>query len=535
MRTLLALPLSRSSAMLAWGLPALFVVLASSALSGGITALVWQQRGELHDVFTGSAATILVLTGFVQAAIAWRGARRAWDRQVTRARLTGSAGQKVSKAMLVRRLFVGLVLCYLMAASTGSSTGAPCVFAAAAMVWLTAALLPLTAHPTTIDSWRRLTQGQGQRRAARILYLGLLCGVLGELSLRAGGWLWETLAADESEPIEVTVAGYPETATGALSGRPLSPASLHLVASPASAASGDGQQLAVAGSFERNYKVAVMGDEISLLTANPGGALEQMEAALPGVKVFDLSAAQAGPREYARNQIHRVRKVSPNLALAFVSVGDDIMADPPRADLFDLRSLSVSRLTRRYLGWPQAQPAMRSAAPRHDDWETYVAACGPQLAVCRKPIDAAMQCRWKTTLGYLDELEQGCREAGIPLALVIVPSPLQINRPLLEAACRRQGYLSSEIDLELPQRRLAAYAAERKLAAFDLLPALRLCPEQPFVHQGWRWSDGGNAAAAEALTGWLQTTFTGPYATARQHDQQHAAVTAESVLIARKP
>lgn len=152
-------------------------------------------------------------------------------------------------------------------------------------------------------------------------------------------------------------------------------------------------------------------------------------------------------------------------------------------------------------------PLQRTASQSADDWDAYVAACGPQLIVCRKPINVAMQRCWKTTMKYLDDLTEGCRRANIPLALVIVPSPLQTNRPLLDAVCRREGCSLTDVDMELPQRRLAAYAADRKVPLFDLLPALRLCPVQPYVHQGWHWNEAGNEVAAQALTGWLQSTF----------------------------
>lgn len=534
MRTTLALPLSRSSAVLVWRWPALFLLLALSALGGGIATFVWQQRSESHDVYAGAAAATLVLIGLLQVAIAWREARAAWQGSRSLRRAAAFPQQSIPPAVLARRLFIGLVLCYLLAAATGSTTAAPCVFAAGVMVWLTAALLPLTAHPTTIDIWRRLSQRGGLRRAARIVYLGLLCGVLGELSLRAGNWLWEALAGDEANPVEVALAGGSDVPNAV---------AVHLVTSPALADGGHLQAAAPFPSAERQFRVAIMGDEVSLASANPGGALAQLESALPSLKVFDLSAPQAGPREYARNQIQRARKLNLDLVLTFVSVGDDIASESPRVDLFDWRSLCVSRLMRRYVGWPQAPAAAKlgsngqavAAVPAAGAWETYVAACGPQLAVCRKPIDAAMQRRWKTTLGYLDELSRGCREAGIQLALVIAPSPLQTNRPLLEAACRRQGYAPSEIDLDLPQRRLAAYAADRNLPAFDLLPALRSCPEQPFIHQGWRWNARGNAAAAQALSGWLQSTFTEPFAARRPAVQQHAADDDPAMLVARKP
>jgi hypothetical protein len=158
-----------------------------------------------------------------------------------------------------------------------------------------------------------------------------------------------------------------------------------------------------------------------------------------------------------------------------------------------------------------------------------VAACGTQLTVCRRPIDQAMQQRWKQTLGHFDELVSKCRQADIPLAMVVMPSPLQLNRPLFDAVCRRQGCTSANVDVELPQRRLTAYAADRAIPVLDLLPALRLCPEHPFIRHGWQWNDAGNLAVSEALSGWLQSTIS---AGSLVRQEPHGTVR-EASLVAR--
>jgi hypothetical protein len=472
----------------------LVTLLAVATLSGGIAALLRQQRSELHEVLYTLAAALLLLTALVQANIAWRQLplRRRQKQAVLLANCP-AISRRMLAARLAVRLFAGLVICYLVALATGPGATAPYVFAAGAMAWLTVLLLPFTAHPATIDRWRRILQGYGPRRFARFLYVVLLVGVVGELSLRAGQWLWEPAFLDAPEPVDATLVNS------------------HAVESVMPLSSG--QQITTSSAAWSGFRVAVMGDEIALAAANPHGALAQLESALPAIKVFNVSAPQAGPREYASQGIQQARRCQPDLVLTFVSIADDIVGEPQQPSLFDWRSLCTARLVLRCAGLPIEKgsgnlgPPQREASLSADDWDAYVAACGPQLIVCRKPINATMQQRWKTTLRYLDDLAESCRRADIPLALVIVPSPLQTNRPLLDAVCRRQGCGPTDVDVELPQRRLAAYAAERKVPLFDLLPALRTCPEQPYVHQGWHWNEAGNEVAAQALTSWLQSTF----------------------------
>ncbi len=191
MRTLLAAPSLRPS-VAPWRLPALVMLLAIATLSGGIVTLLHQQRSELHEVLYTLAAALLLLTAGIQANIAWRQtplARR--QKQTVRLANCLAIPLRMLAGRLLRQLFSGLVLCYIVALATGPGPTAPYVFAAGAMAWFTVLLLPFTAPPETIDRWRRILHGCGPRRFARFLYIALLVGVVGELSLRASGWLWE--------------------------------------------------------------------------------------------------------------------------------------------------------------------------------------------------------------------------------------------------------------------------------------------------------------------------------------------------------
>jgi hypothetical protein len=354
-----------------------------------------------------------------------------------------------------------------------------------------------------------------------------------ELSLRAAGWL------NGSQLLKIPDLATREFATATLAATESADSSKILPPSKHDARSSAGWS---------GFRIAVVGDEIALGAAGPNGAFPILESALPVIKIFNFSAPKAGPPDYACQGVRNACRWQADVILTFVSVADDIVNEPQRESLFDWRSLCVPQMVLRYAGQgagdanasPPSAPASALATSRPkvrdsaDDWDAYVAACGPQLTVCRTPISATVQSRWKTTLRHLDDLMNNCRRTNTPFALVIVPSPLQTNRPLLDAVCRREGCGPAEVDVELPQRRLAAYAADRNIPLFDLLPALKLSPEQPYVHQGWHWTAAGNAAAAQALTGWLQSTFGPTLAKRRPELGPLSATDNASWLVARR-
>ena len=187
--------------------------------------------------------------------------------------------------------------------------------------------------------------------------------------------------------------------------------------------------------------------------------------------------------------------------LTFVSVGDDILAESAGSEWFDWRSLALSRLPlARQLVYRQASPASR-------DETTFLQTAGRELTVCRTPIDATTSRRWQKALGHLDGLVRTCQRSNVDLALVMVPGEFQVNHVLLETLCRRMGYQQQEIDLDLPQRRLATFAGDRQVPYVDLLPHLRLCEESPYERDTRQWNAEGTAIALRTVGGWLQSRY----------------------------
>jgi hypothetical protein len=129
------------------------------------------------------------------------------------------------------------------------------------------------------------------------------------------------------------------------------------------------------------------------------------------------------------------------------------------------------------------------------------------LAACRTPIDPTMKDRWHRVFASLDEVIAGCREAGVPVALVVLPAQFQVNPTLAETLLRRNGLSADRFDVGLPQRRLADYALARSVPLIDLLPHLRLCRQSVYRRHSAALSDAGDLAAASAIGGWLESRY----------------------------
>jgi hypothetical protein len=504
-------PASTASVRFEWasfGLPlaVLLSAVGSFAAAGLILYLRW--RGLAPSALQTPSAAALAATGLVQF---WLSSR-VWRSRKSPRPLW------LSPAAWAGALLVGWLACYGLSLALGPKHAAGCVFAATAMAWATTLLLPFSASAETIDGLRRLVDRPGTRRCYQLICTVALFVLLGEGAVRGGAWL---LGPEHFEPAKPMFVQRVQPAAP--------PASKEAEAAADGAADFDQTERGATPSKtngENQQRVVILGDRLLQRSRRAAGA-----GVLPSVPadahVFQVSIPEGGLSDYVRQGLPRVSRLRPELLLVIFSVGDDLVAEETQRSAFDWRGLVAPRALERWTGWSGSgkndqltsfavgvnQPSTSLSVVGR--WEDYVAACAPQLATCRKPVDATMQRRWKSTFACLGELEQACRGAKIRLGLIVAPSPLQTNRALLEAVCRRQGLAAANVDLELPQRRLAAYAAERRLPTLDLLPALRQSSEPAYAHQGWEWSEAGQSIVSRTLDGWVSSTFNDAFAAAR--------------------
>jgi hypothetical protein len=426
---------------------------------------------------TGGLFLALAATRRADAAVGWAGAL-ILAAAVLQGKLALKANQRrrAAKANPFRRtsfwrtMFVGVVCCYLLGLALGPQPSTPHLFAAAVCLWYSFTLLPIGADPRVLEVWRKLSQRKIYRKflASVAVAAGLLLAA--EVTLRGCDWIlnrgWLDLA---NSPAGGNVA-----AAGLAAAAPL----------PVPNADG-------------RFHVTIVGDEVTLGGIHNDGALSQLEVLVPGVRVTNFSVPNAGPRQYAADLTRRVLDCRPDLVLTFVSPGEDILSESSGSDLFNWRSLAVVK------HW-----AIAHSAPSTPDADrTFLQSVGNELSVCRTPIDATTQRRWRKTLGHLEDLVRTCQRRKVDVALVVVPGEFQLNRVLLETLCRRMGYESKDLDLELPQRRLADFAGSHQIPCVDLLPHLRLCESSPYERDTRQWNAAGTAVALQTIGGWLQSRY----------------------------
>src|SRR5262249_21177380 len=111
---------------------------------------------------------------------------------------------------------------------------------------------------------------------------------------------------------------------------------------------------------------------------------------------------------------------------------------------------------------------------------------------------------WRRALAHLDDLVTECRAKGTPVAVVLIPDEFQVNPEVLALAREAASVSSSELDLELPQRRLAAFFKSHDLPCLDLLPAFAEARDTS-APRDTHWNEAGTRLAADKIAEWLPT------------------------------
>ena len=104
--------------------------------------------------------------------------------------------------------------------------------------------------------------------------------------------------------------------------------------------------------------------------------------------------------------------------------------------------------------------------------------------LARPTLAPELERAWGVALGELGAIADHCAERGRPLVLLILPYRFQLDNP----GGTRQ-----------PQERLLAFAAERGIAAVDLLPAFASLPADELFHDDNHLLVPGHRAAAGPL------------------------------------
>jgi lysophospholipase L1-like esterase len=264
-------------------------------------------------------------------------------------------------------------------------------------------------------------------------------------------------------------------------------------------------------------RLAALGDSFAVgVVPQQENFLSVLEQLRPDVEVYNFGLSRTGPREYADILRHEVWTYQPDFVLVCFFVGNDVTET--------LREPSLKRLEpeafrlwvcgRRAWGVGREWLRNRTGEPKvvqpfsfvHLSHESFLEVEARRLAVCR-PSQAAALCRqWEEALRHLDRIVLECRERGTEVGVLLIPDQFQVDEPVLREVMNLAGVPPADVDLDLPQRRLRDFLAERGVPCFDLAPVLRTVPDA-YWPDDTHWNMTGNRVAGERLAAWLQEVW----------------------------
>lgn len=198
---------------------------------------------------------------------------------------------------------------------------------------------------------------------------------------------------------------------------------------------------------------------------------------------------------------------------------------PPAAGLWSLRPRNFWLLewVPRFVGmmedrW-QRQREQAAARPVVADTRARPEAAAPQPAPVQSIIsedaylrvertrlnlmraDARTQAQWRQTLATLDSTRDFVARMGSEYVLVIHPDQLQVEDALFDQLIAFYNLNPADYDLELPQRFLLDYCAQKQIRCIDLLPAFRAHGAQDglYLPHDTHYNQAGNKLAAEQI------------------------------------
>jgi hypothetical protein len=267
------------------------------------------------------------------------------------------------------------------------------------------------------------------------------------------------------------------------------------------------------------FRIAALGDSFAVGPAVPFAEnyLTLLEKQLPHVEVYNFGVSGAGPREYREILRRDVWTYQPDLVLLSVFVGNDITEVLATPRHMDPRQLSLYLLLTR--GWRLVSEQWRQADTMAGAGSHHLPARGlapgtfreveaRRLAICRLPVTAAMERKWRRALADLEGIVSDCRARGKPFAVVLIPDEFQVNPAVLRMAANEANVEPSSRDLEYPQRRLAAFFAQSGVPCLDLRPEFAGVPAT-YAPRDTHWNERGNRLAATHITRWLQRMIRG--------------------------
>jgi hypothetical protein len=260
-------------------------------------------------------------------------------------------------------------------------------------------------------------------------------------------------------------------------------------------------------------RLAVLGDSFAVgpAVAFSDNFLTVLEGRLSNVEVYNFGISSTGPREYQTVLHDDVWPFQPDFVMVCVFVGNDVTESLPNPRGMSLRRHALylflnraGRLAHERARQPVLSIASSSAQfPRPSLSETIFREVeARRLSVCQNQPLAGMEKKWKQALFHLEQIIADCKRHQTPVGFVLIPDEFQVNPNVLEIALRDANLSRDEVILDIPQRRLNEFCADRGVPCLDLLPSFAEVPDT-YALRDTHWNARGNHLAAEKIAPWL--------------------------------
>jgi len=129
----------------------------------------------------------------------------------------------------------------------------------------------------------------------------------------------------------------------------------------------------------------------------------------------------------------------------------------------------------------------------------------PEVYTCRNPLSEETKMMYETMQRLLVEIDAYCKQSDIPIVFALAPSMVQIEDALWTEV--QEFDTTINLQRDLPNKSLLAFAKAHQLQMIDLMPAL-LTSERKGIKmyniQEQHWTAEGNKVVAEVLARYLQ-------------------------------
>ncbi|MGD9645866.1 MAG: hypothetical protein AB7U73_09145 [Pirellulales bacterium] len=448
----------------------------------GVAWLVERAQASAPGRFQATAATLVLILAIAQLLRV----ARAW-----RARTTFDPQRVLVQGGFWGLQLLGVVLALGVAFAFGPANDVAYLFAALVAIQYTFAAFWILVSPTAAV---RLAPALATRRL-RTSSAVVAAAVAGLLALECSLWVreqWMMRAIGSTNGViatsTATESDFGPTARG-LDTRPAA-----LVAPP-------------------RRGLPIGNPHITLIDATDDSQtdtlLTLLEGQVPDAKL-QVAPSGDGSAEQLAAACFDVAWRQPDLVLLFVTVDHRLTSRAAPAGWFDWRAWRVATM---FVAGACDTPSQAQVRHDHDaetpeqQHERYLRESLRSFRLCRVESDDAANETWGELRSRLVGLNRRCAGRGVELALIVVPAEFQVRTELSNVLRRRGGFQPAEIDIELPQRRLAALAHEQGLPIIDLLPHLRAVRAPVFERHAQRLNEAGNRVAADTLARWLNVHY----------------------------